>query len=208
MKPYNFDVHIVTNELSSALESSLLELGFEHKNVIGGDPRVRMKYLLSLKASDKKNADDIYKESISILEQAPSFRGYIEEEAVIFDRSFHAPSSGIEAQCFPEKFQVSICPPGTFKKCDIHVTFSQTNKIIIEKLNEAGFYYLELNKPHFGEVNVMTIQTENLIYGKQIWQMLISYLEKIKGFEGFAKLEVTVNIKNFGFVLPPIILGM
>lgn len=207
MKVHNFDIHVVANHLPRDLERELTLIGYSVKQVIGGDERVRMQHLLSMKVDDKKSADRVFDSSVSAIENHPSFIGYIESEAVAEDLVISVRGGGREAEAFPQRLSVSPCPPGRYKKCDIHVAIPAGDDEVAAKLREAGFYYLSLRKPGSGSFNVVTIQLEDVRRGKLVWRTLVNYLRQCQGFEGFVKFEVTVNIKNFGFLLPPLVLS-
>jgi hypothetical protein len=207
IKTQNFDLHVVADNLPPRLEADLLDMGYEPKVVIGGDLRVRMQHLLSCKAEGKDRADTLFKSSVTAIESHPSFVGYIEEEAVAYDMPILTTASKGEVEDFPEQYRVDDCPPGIYKKCDIHVAVPYTHKEVTEKLLDAGFYYLNLFKAGLGSVNVTTIQADDILTGKHIWGVLTSYLQKTDGFNGFAKFEVTAAIKNYGFKLPPIVIS-
>jgi hypothetical protein len=202
----NFDLHVVADEMPRELETTLLGLGYKPKVVIGGDPRVRMQHLFSFKVEGREVADDLFRHSVAAIERHPSFVGYIEEEVVAHDVSIVSSPSVGDMDPFPEIFRVDNCPIGIYKKCDIHVAIPDSLESVTHKLRDAGFYYLNLFKPEIGFVNVTTIQTEDVLTGKRIWDLLMHYLPRVGGFNGFAKFEVTAAIKNFGFRLPPIVL--
>jgi hypothetical protein len=207
MKVKNFDIHVVANHLPIDLEKELRLMGYSAKQVVGGDERVRMQHLLSMKVDDRRNADRVFNLSVSAIEDYPSFSGYIESEAVSEDFVVRVPDDGgRKAEDFPQRLIVSPCPPGRYKKCDIHVAIPTGNGEVTAKLRDAGFYYLGLDKPGIGSFNIVTIQLEDMGRGKLTWKTLLDYLHRCGGFEGFVKFEVTVNIKNFGFLLPPMVL--
>ena len=205
-KPQTFDLHVVANTMPPALKTELTSFGFDEKVVIGGDPRVRMQHLLSLRAGERSRANDLYKESVSVIERYSQFVGYIEQETIAHDLTIVGRGTA-KAETFPEQFHVEDCPVGKYKKCDIHVAIPETQVDVTERLKEAGFYHLNLLKPNLGSVNIATIQTEDLMEGKRIWNLLATYLQNCGSFNGFAKFEITVAIKNFGFRLPPIVLS-
>lgn len=207
MKVNYFDIHVVADELPTGLENTLLRMGFNPKDVVGGDVRVRMRHLLSLKVADHKTAHNVFTESVSVIKEYPSFNGYIESEAVTEDLTINVPCEWSQCGDFPLRLNVSPCPPGKFKRCDIHVAIPAGDERVTTKLREAGFYYLSLYKPGGGSFNVVTIQFENVKRGRRLWDELLIYLRQCSGFNGFAKFEVTMGIKNFGFHLPPMVLA-
>jgi len=207
MKVKNFDLHIVANYLPSRLAEQLFHLGYLPQRVVGGDPRVRMHDLLSLKVDDKATADRLYTRSVSAIKGHPEFTGYIEEEAILEDLAIHGADLGRLIDDFPEKLQVNLCPPDRYKKCDIHVTTCRVNCQSVRKLLEAGFYFLSLDKKDLGVAQVCTIQLEDLARGRQMWSTTLDYLRESGAFEGYAKFEATIRIESFGFVLPPIVLN-
>src|SRR2546421_11520808 len=199
IKAQNFDLHVVADNLPLKLKANLLEMGYEPKAVIGGDPRVRMQHLLSCKADNRERADELFENSVSAIELYPSFIGYIEEEAIAYDLPIITPAHKSKPGEFPEQYCVEYCPPGIYKKCDLHVAVPSAYKEVTQRLMDAGFYYLNLSKPGLGSVNVTTIQTEDILTGKHIWGLLMRYLQQTGGFNGFAKFEVVAAVKNFGF---------
>jgi hypothetical protein len=201
-----FDLHIVANELPPRLDAALQELGYRHKRVVGGDQRVLMKYLLSQKRFSRRAADEIYASTVRAVDQHPSFNGYVEEEAVAHDLSFSGRGGG-ELCRFPLRLTASDCPPDTYKRCDVHVATSYEDSTAIRGLREAGFYSQILEKPTQGRVQVATVQAEGLVLGKQLWKHVVCYLSQCDEFVGSAKFEVTLQLHNFNYSLPPMVRG-
>lgn len=209
-KKYNYDVHVAAKVIPQNLISKLLSLGYSPKPVLGGDPRVRIEHLLTIHSGDRATADTVFEETVALLQNCEEFRGYVEEEIVLYDLKFQVRDGGTPAvvvSSFPEVLEVSECPPHVYKACDIHVTVSGSSDLrVMDALRAAGFYFLSLDKKDVGLANVVTIQLEDLVRGKRVWKSLIPFLEQADGFDGFAKFEVTANIRSFGFALPPLVL--
>jgi len=195
-----YDIHIVSNDLPAGLADDLAALGYERRVVLGGDRRVRIEYLFTQKLSSRRSADATFKESVIALERHPSFVGYIEEEAIVDDVSLEG--TGVGSTEFPTNLE-SLDDRGAYKKCDIHITTPSERSVAIESLRRAGFYCQRLDKPGIGPVSVITAQIEALVVGKRLWRQVLEYLGQSSSFRGWMKFEVTIQLKNFGFRMPP-----
>lgn len=202
------DNHIIANSISVELAKFFIDSGFSEQTVVGGDSRVRMKRLWSKKSSTVEEGDEWFKKCQYYIQQDNSFVGYIEEEAITFDE----PIAILDLNELPwasllPKLNPSPCPEGIYKASDIHLSLHKVNPKVERRLFESGFYYLELYKPKLGNVRVYTMQTQNKKEGGEIFQILKKILIQGGGVEGFLKFELTRNLYNQGFSLPPIILS-
>jgi hypothetical protein len=195
-----YDIHIVSNDLPTGLAQDLVALGYERRLTLGGDRRVRIKYLYTQKLGSRRSADTVYKETLTVLERYSSFVGYIEEEAIVADVSLESTGEGVSnfaamLESFDER--------GIHKKCDIHITTPCERSKAVKDLRLAGFYRQRLDKLGLGPVTVLTVQSEDLVAGKRLWRQVLEYLSQSPSFRGSAKFEVTIQLKNFGFRIPP-----
>ncbi len=202
------DTHIIANSISVELVKSLKDSGYSEQVVIGGDSRVRMQRLLSKKSATVAEADDCFDKWQFYLKQDNSFVGYIEEEVVAIDELVSSVPFEREVwdRLLPQ-LNPSPCPEGIVKGCDIHLSLHKLNPQVDQKLLESGFYYLDLYKPNLGNVRIYTMQTQNQKVGRDIFYLLKKILLQGGGVEGFLKFEVTRNLYNQGFALPPLILS-
>lgn len=201
-----FDLHIAANHIPAGLFQKLLDSGYREQLVIGGDDRVKMQYLLSINVTNRNEADDLFARSVGMISKHPSFRGYIEEEVIVFDTDLRGSSAQLgTTDCTLERVITSQCPPDIFKRCDIHLTVPESDLETLDALRTVGFYHLQLDKPEFGRANIITLQFEDIGEGKKACRKLMQ-LVKHHSVLGSLKFEVTINIKNFGFEMPPIVL--
>ena len=200
------DVHIVGYEVVSLLASALERIGFVAKNVVGGDPRVRMPFLMSLKTTSAYEADRAMHRAVEAIHATGPFRGYIESEVTTTDEVIE-PTSLLSEFCPATKpFIVSSCPPGVIKKADIHATAVELSPAIDNWLREVGFYFLRLDKPGIGPVSVYTVQTQDLQTGRRIWSDLRDDLRRCGQFRGQLRFEITRRVVSLGSNMPPIVL--
>ncbi len=201
-----FDLHIAANNISADLLEALLESGYREQQVIGGDERVRMQFLLSINVPDRRGADELFERSVRLISNHRSFNGYIEEEAVVFDTEITpGQMSAISSNNIVEKVVPSRCPPDIFKRCDIHLTIPKQDQETLQALRALGFYHLELGKRELGPCNVITLQFEDIAEGRKCCRRLMQHINQ-RSVIGSLKFEVTINIQNFGFEMPPIVL--
>jgi hypothetical protein len=201
-----FDLHIAANHIPAALFQELLDSGYREQLVIGGDDRVQMRYLLSVNLSNRNEADELFQRSVRMISSHPSFKGYIEEEAIVFDTDLPGSYTQRGTTDYAlERVFTSQCPPDIFKRCDIHLTVPESDLKTLEVLRTVGFYHLQLDKPYFGRANIITLQFEDIEEGKKACRKLMQ-LVKHRSVVGSLKFEVTINIRNFGFDMPPIVL--
>jgi hypothetical protein len=195
-----YDIHIVSNDLPAGLAQNLLALAYERRLTLGGDRRVRIEYLYTQKFGSRRSADTVYHETLTVLERYPSFVGYIEEEAIVEDLSLEGAGEAVNDFATMLK---AFDDRGIHKKCDIHITTPGQRSAAIKNLRRAGFYRQRLEKHGLGPVTVLTVQSEDLVAGKRLWRQVLEYLSHSPSFRGSAKFEVTIQLKNFGFRIPP-----
>jgi len=196
-----YDLHLVSNDLPVGLAQDLAALRYETRRVLGGDRRVRIKHLFTQKLDSRQSADAVYDLTVMTIQRYRSFVGYIEEEAIVHDMNIEGTSDG-EA-FFPARLQITD-DQNIHKKCDIHVTTPYEHSAAVASLCRAGFYRQRLEKPGIGPVSVVTLQSDGLVAGKNLWSQVLQYLKHNSTFRGSAKFEVTIRLKNFGFRIPPI----
>ncbi len=199
-----FDVHVVAQEIGGPTELALLALGFTNDLVLGGDPRVVMRRLLSKKSESASAADGLYDQAVQLLSADQTFVGYIESEATT-SRDHVDAEAGKEASAL-KHVPMTPCPTGRLKRCDIHASGLHVTNEVRSALLDAGLYYLVLDKPGRGAVTVFTIQTEALNEGQRLHQVLLEFLRGSGGFVGTVKFEVLRRLQNFGAQLPPLVL--
>jgi hypothetical protein len=201
-----FDLHIAANAISADLLQVLLDSGYREQRVIGGDERVRMQFLLSINVPDRRSADELFERSVRLISGDTSFKGYIEEEAVVFDTEITPGQMGeSNSDNVLEKVVTSRCPPDMFKRCDIHLSISKQDHETLQALHALGFYHLELDKRGVGPCNIITLQFEDIAEGRKCCRRLRQHINQ-RRMIGWLKFEVTINIKNFGFEMPPIVI--
>jgi hypothetical protein len=202
------DTHVVANSISSVTVELLQKQGFHELKVVNGDTRVRMQSLWSKKSSSAQNADECYEQSKSLIQQDAHFVGYIEEEVMELDEPITPTpfNEDVWGKLLPI-LAPSPCPDNMIKACDIHLSLHNVNPLIDQKLLNAGFYFLELYKPSIGNVRIYTMQTQKPKKGREILNQLQQVVSLGGGVEGFLKFEITKNLYNQGFSLPPILMG-
>lgn len=201
------DTHVVANSISSVTVELLQKQGFYELKVVDGDARVRMQSLWSKKSSSPQNADECFEKSKLLLQQDINFVGYVEEEVMELDESIKPTPFNEEIwdEMLPSLVP-SPCPDNMVKACDIHLSLHNVNPLIDQKLLNAGFYFLELYKPNIGNVRIYTMQTQKPKKGREILHQLQQVVSLGGGVEGFLKFEITKNLYNQGFSLPPILM--
>jgi hypothetical protein len=199
------DVHVVARNATPRTLAKLGELGLDAKNVVGGDPRVRMEYLLSAKSKELVVSDELYAQAVKICENDTSFYGYIEQEVVSFDLNLE--SKGEAEPKLDISFSVSPCPDNLFKGCDLHFAFLNTPPDVLTQMKAHDFYHLVLNKVGLGDITIFTMQLEQVTQGFELWNAMLRYLDGVDGLACAAKFEVTRNLFRFGdYPLPPLVL--
>jgi len=200
------DVHVVAKETSAETLTKLGQLGFDTKKVVGGDPRVRMKYLLSCKSGELRASDDLYSRAVNVCEADQDFYGYIEQEVISSDMKLR--SKGSSGSADPEMdFKVSPCPDNLYKGCDLHFAFRNIPPALQATMEKHDFYHLVLNKGNLGDVTIFTMQLEQAKQGYELWKVMLHYLDGLPDVDCDAKFEVTRNLVRFGnYPLPPLIL--
>jgi hypothetical protein len=202
------DTHVVANSISPNVVELLQQQGFYALKVVDGDVRVRMQSLWSKKSSSAQEADECFEKSKLYLQQDPHFVGYIEEEVMELDEPIQPTAFNEEVwDSLLPNLSPSPCPDNMVKVCDIHLSLHNVNPAIDKKLIDAGFYFLELHKPSIGNVRIYTMQTQKPKTGRDILKQLQQTVEQGGGVEGFLKFEITKNLYNQGFSLPPILMG-
>jgi hypothetical protein len=201
------DTHVVANSISLVTVELLQKQGFYELKVVDGDTRVRMQSLWSKKSSSAQDADECFDKSKSLLQQDINFLGYIEEEVMELDESIKPTPFNEEIwdKMLPS-LAPSPCPDNMVKACDIHLSLHNVNPLIDQKLLNAGFYFLELYKPNIGNVRIYTMQTQKPKKGRELLHQLQQVVSLGGGVEGFLKFEITKNLYNQGFSLPPILM--
>jgi hypothetical protein len=202
------DTHVVANSISPNVVELLQQQGFYALKVVDGDVRVRMQSLWSKKSSSAQEADECFEKAKLYLQQDSHFVGYIEEEVMELDEPIHPTPFNEEIwdKLLPN-LSPSPCPDNMVKACDIHLSLHNVNPLIDQKLINAGFYFLELYKPSIGNIRIYTMQTQKPKTGRDILKQLQQTVKQGGGVEGFLKFEITKNLYNQGFSLPPILMG-
>ena len=199
-----FDIHVVSHHVSDRTVERLIAAGFGEERVLGGDDRVRMQRLMSMKFDNVNHADSKFQDTVALLREDSSFVGYIEEEITTAkERVDGRPTPGPIGP-FPS-VDARFPPAGVLKTCDIHASGSSIFPELEAALRDAGLYFIVLDKAGVGPVTVFTIQTEELSTGREFHQQLLTYLRDSGGFSGFVKFEVLRNLENFDSRLPPIV---
>jgi hypothetical protein len=202
-----FDTHIIANSISEASIDMITNMGFKEQKVVGGDPRVRMERLWSNKTNDLKEADLWFKKLQFHIKQDNEFVGYVEEEVITFDEVIdNLPLNESAWDNLLPALSPSPCPENIYKECDVHLSLHDVDPAIDLKLKQAGFYHLDLDKPSVGHTRIYTMQAESKADGKKVLDTLINIVKQAGGIQGFLKFEITRNIYNQGFLLPPILL--
>jgi hypothetical protein len=200
------DVHVVAKNMSTETLERLLAIGFGVKEVVGGDDRIKMKYLLSLKSENLEISDKIYEKSFRICDADEEFYGYIEQEIVSSDIRLTY-SDTVISRLPDMKFEVSPCPYNLYKGCDLHFAVTDVPQSLLDLAKKYDFYHLVLRKPGLGDVTIFTMQLESPVHGFELWKVMLEFLEGIPNIDCSAKFEVTRNLKRFGdYPLPPLIL--
>lgn len=200
------DIHVVARRLSAGTLGDLGRLGYVAGKVVGGDPRVRMEHLLSIKDRDVGRSDALYAETIDICGSDGDFYGYVEQEIIADDLKLR--STGWAAH--PDldlELEVSPCPEGLYKGCDLHFALTDVAPALRQTLEGHGFYNLVLNKAGLGDVTIFTMQLEQVVHGHRLWQFMLAYLKDLPDIDCDAKFEITRNLTRFGgYPLPPLVL--
>ena len=202
-----YDNHVIANSISEDLIRVLQDFDFSQKVVTGGDSRVHMKYLWSKKSSNLEDADLLFDKCQFYIRRDREFVGYIEEEIITFDQPVSY--SPLDESAWNELLPLidpKPCPDRIFKACDVHLAVHNVDSEVEKILQNTGFYYLELHKPDLGRVRIYTMQAQTRQKGGEIFQDLKKSIEKGGGVEGFLKFELTRNLYNQGFSLPPLLL--
>lgn len=200
------DIHVVAGKLSAETLSKLELLGYDAKNVVGGDPRVQMEYLLSIKHRNLDKSDAVYTETLEICGADRDFYGYVEQEIISDDVKLRSTDLGGHSD-FDIELEVSPCPEGIYKGCDLHFALSDVGPALRHTLETHGFYNLVLNKEGLGDITIFTMQLEQVVHGHRLWQFMLEYLKGLPNIDCDAKFEITRNLARFGgYPLPPLVL--
>jgi hypothetical protein len=199
-----FDLHLVSNDIPRNLLERLFAMGYERRTVVGGDQRVRMSFLLSLKCDTEEETNALFASTADMLSKEPGFSGYLEAEETLRDLSIQ--SSGGKGEMPPSlAFSPIEAPAGVYKMCDIHATDLRGDVSTRELLLSRGFYFLEMEKQNNRRATVYTMQFARLEDGMQACEELCRFLSQQTNFGGSVKLERTVNLRNYNYVLPPFV---
>ena len=200
-----YDVHVAADIIPADLPSRLAQLGFIAKPVLGSDPHVHVRHLWSLATPNKSSADECFVRTVTLLDETVGFRGYIEEEAIVHDSSIDLEQVSAPDPNFLETFSPSRAPHEGFKACDLHASAVAIAPELAARFIASGFYFLALEKSGGKQATVYTMQFMDMAAGKDAWRRLQAYLTANGGFTGGLKFEVTINLKNYGFELPPVV---
>jgi hypothetical protein len=200
------DIHVVASSMPASLHEALVSLGFTGQAVLGGDPRVQMNHLLSIKHAEVRESDRVFALAQRACADVAGFSGYIKQEVVGEDIVIDSPPVERTPIPCPIRALPQSCPADLYKRCDIHATARVSDEAMHQVLAQSGFYHLILRKPLLGAVRVNTLQFESSREGWRTWRQLVDYLKGCEQFRGSAKLELTRGFVRFGYyTLPPIV---